>query len=123
MGIIKVQIVSVPVVDQDRSAAFYTDALGFKLIANEPMGPTMRWVQLAVPSTTFSITLVTWFDQMPPGTLRGLMYNVDDVDAMAADLHARGYLADATVKEEPWGRYVTIDDPDGNSLILQQDPS
>ena len=122
MGIRSVQVISIPVADQDRSSTFYRDALGFVVVNDAPMGPTMRWLQMAVPTTDFTITLVTWFDEMPPGSLRGLVLSVDNVDEMARDLHDRGFLSDPTVLEEPWGRYVMVSDPDDNSLILVTPP-
>ncbi len=117
----RVQIVSVPSSDQDRSMAFYKDALGFEVINDAPMGPTMRWLQMAVPGTTFSITFTTWFDNAP-GSLQGFMLNVDDVEAFAAHLHSLGFLESTEVSQQPWGRYVTVRDPDGNGIIIQQDP-
>jgi uncharacterized glyoxalase superfamily protein PhnB len=29
----------------------------------------------------------------------------------------------AEIKEEPWGRYTTFQDPDGNGWILRQPPA
>jgi predicted enzyme related to lactoylglutathione lyase len=120
VSITGVQVISIPVSDQDRAAAFYKEALGFAVVDDVMMGPTMRWLRLGVPGTAFTITLVTWFEAMPPGSLRGLVLEVDDIDAMAAALHARGVLASAEVESQPWGRFVVVDDPDGNSLILQE---
>jgi catechol 2,3-dioxygenase-like lactoylglutathione lyase family enzyme len=122
VAIRKVQIVSIPVSNQERSRDWYHDALGFEVVNDSPMGPTMRWLQMGVPDTNFSITLVTWFDAMPPGSVQGLMFEVDDVDASAADLHARGFLDAASVDEQPWGRWVGLKDPDGNNILLQTPP-
>ena len=122
MSIQSVQVISIPVSDQNRSKEFYCQALGFHVENDQPMGPTMRWLQLALSNATFTISLVTWFDEMPPGSMKGLMLQVDNVDTVAKDLASRGYLDDPTVHEEPWGRYVTINDPDNNSLILMEPP-
>jgi predicted enzyme related to lactoylglutathione lyase len=118
MTVSSVQVVSIPVTDQDRSRAFYEDALGFALMADSPMGPGMRWVQIGVPGTDVSFTLVTWFESMPPGSQKGLVIGVLDIDEMARRLHAAGYIKDDKVDEQPWGRFVLLDDPDGNSLVL-----
>jgi catechol 2,3-dioxygenase-like lactoylglutathione lyase family enzyme len=121
MSVTSVKIVSIPVSDQDRSRAFYEDALGFELVADSPMGPTMRWLQIGVPGTDVSFTLVTWFDSMPPGSQNGLVIGVTDLDETAKRLHAKGYLKEDKVDEQPWGRFVTLNDPDGNSLVLTPD--
>lgn len=123
MAVKRVWVLSIPVSDQERSKAFYRDALGFEVVQEAQMGPGMRWVQLGVPNTEFTVTLTTWFDQMPPGSLQGLVLEVDDIDATARDLHAKGYLADATVDTQPWGRFVILRDPDENAIVLQVPPA
>ena len=122
MAITGVQVFSLPVTDQDRARDFYVDVLGFELVNDLPMGPGMRWVQVRPPGGSTSITLVTWFDQMPAGSLQGLMFAVDNVDELAGALFAKGYLESSDVAQEPWGRYVVLKDPDGNSIILQEPP-
>ncbi len=122
MPIRHVSIVSVPVSDPDRSIAFFRDKLGFVVLRDSPMGPNMRWVQVAPPGALTSLTLVTWFDAMPPGSVQGLLFNTDDIDGMHASLTAAGVAPDE-VKSAPWGRYFTFKDPDGNGYVLQQDPS
>jgi len=116
----QIKITSVPVSDQDRAKAFYTDVLGLSLLQDVQMGPEMRWVQVAPTGSDSSLTLVTWFPSMPAGSIRGLVLGVADIDATAADLRAAG-LDVPDVEEAPWGRFVQIADPDGNGLVLQQD--
>jgi catechol 2,3-dioxygenase-like lactoylglutathione lyase family enzyme len=116
----RVLVVSVPVSDQDRAREFYTEVLGFTVESDTPMGPDMRWVMLNAPDGGAAITLVTWFDTMPAGSLRGLVLDVEDVDATHARLTALGYEFPDGVQRMPWGRFVTLDDPDGNGLVLQQ---
>ena len=122
MSIDSFEIISVPVSDQQRSKAFYRDVLGFELIRESPMGPGMSWIQLAPRGQSVTIALVTWFEQMKPGGLQGVMINTSDIDAEHAALRSRG-LELTEVKEEPWGRYAMFSDPDGNGWILRQPPA
>ncbi|MFI7609064.1 VOC family protein [Micromonospora sp. NPDC049366] len=120
MTVTHVKIVSVPVRDQDRARDFYLDVLGFDLIFDNPMGPAGRWVQVAPKGAATALTLVTWFPSMPPGSLKGLVFETDDLDGDVAQLRERGVvLADGGIQDAPWGRYVTFDDPDGNGIVLQ----
>ncbi|GAB2667990.1 glyoxalase superfamily protein [Kribbella swartbergensis] len=112
-------IVSVPVSDQDRSKAFYTEKLGFDVRADNMFGE-LRWVQLQPPGGGTSITLVTWFPTMPPGSLKGLVIECDDVDATAAELTGRGLTLNEDIQDAPWGRFTSLDDPDGNGWVIQQ---
>jgi catechol 2,3-dioxygenase-like lactoylglutathione lyase family enzyme len=121
MTIHSFEIVSVPVSDQQRAKAFYRDVLGFELIREEPMGPGMSWIQLAPRGQSVTIALVTWFEQMKPGGLQGVMVNTSDLDADHRLLRGRG-LDIGDIHEEPWGRYALFKDPDGNGWILRQPP-
>ncbi len=112
-----VAVVSVPVTDQDRAAAFYTEHLGFTVIADMAMGPEMRWVQLAAGTAPTTLTLVTWFGTMTAGSIEGLVIDVADPDACRAGLAAVGVEC-SELADEPWGRYFTCRDPDGNGLVV-----
>ena len=122
MAIKSFEILSVPVSDQQRSKQFYRDVVGFELLREEPMGPGQSWIQLAPPGCLMTIALVTWFETMRPGGLQGVMLNVTDIEQDHKELSERG-LKLAEIKQEPWGRYATFQDPDGNGWILRQPPA
>lgn len=121
MAIHSFEIISVPVADQQRAKAFYRDILGFELLREQPMGPGMSWIQLAPKGHAVTIALVSWFEQMKPGSLQGLMVNTDDLDGDHRLLTGRG-LKLTEIRQEPWGRYAMFEDPDGNGWILRQPP-
>ncbi|MBV8658792.1 MAG: VOC family protein [Burkholderiales bacterium] len=121
MTISSFEIISVPVSDQERAKCFYRDVLGFELIREMPMGPETKWIQLSPAGQITTIALVTWFDTMKPGGLQGVMLNVTDIDADYALLTSRGLKLSA-IGQEPWGRYATFTDPDGNGWILREAP-
>ena len=81
-----VQLFSVPVTDQARARDFYVGVLGFELVREQPMGPGRQWVQVRPRGAETAITLVTWFDEMPAGSVRGLVLETDDLDGDAARL-------------------------------------
>ena len=122
MPIHSFEIISVPVSDQQRAKRFYQDVLGFELVRESPMGPGMNWIQLAPRGHSVTIALVTWFDQMKPGGLQGVMLNTDDINAEHARLRNLG-LDIGEVAEQPWGRYAMFADPDGNGWVLRQPPT
>lgn len=115
----RLDVVSIPVSDQDRAKAFYRDVLGFEELADQRMGPEMRWVQLAPQGADTSVTLVNWFESMPAGSLKGLVLHTATLDADVAALHGKG-VETSPITSAPWARYVTLSDPDGNGLVLQQ---
>jgi catechol 2,3-dioxygenase-like lactoylglutathione lyase family enzyme len=113
-----VQLFSVPVSDQDRAIDFYVNTLGFSVESDSDMDPDMRWVMLTLPGAQTAITLVTWFPSMPAGSLRGLVLETDDLEASVASMTERG-AAPSEIQDAPWGRFVQLDDPDGNGIIVQ----
>jgi catechol 2,3-dioxygenase-like lactoylglutathione lyase family enzyme len=115
-----VQVVSVPVSDQDRARDFYVDVLGLELLRDAQMQPGMRWVQVAPRGSAATLTLVTWFDTMPAGSLRGLVLETDDLDGDVERFRGRGVPLPDGVEDQPWGRFVRVTDPDGNVLIVQE---
>jgi catechol 2,3-dioxygenase-like lactoylglutathione lyase family enzyme len=119
MAIAHINVISLPVTDQDRARDFYVNTLGFELVADTPVGPGMRWVQVRPQHGQASITLVTWFDTMPAGSVKGTVLETSDLDGDVAGLQARGVTIDGGIQAAPWGRFVTFDDPDRNGLILQ----
>jgi catechol 2,3-dioxygenase-like lactoylglutathione lyase family enzyme len=113
-----VQIVSVPVEDQERAKTFYVDTLGFELRADNSWGEGMRWVEVAPRGSSTSLSLVTWFESMPAGSLQGLVVAADDVHATYDKLAAKGVTFDSSLMEQPWGTEAVFRDPDGNGLVL-----
>ena len=119
MNINRIAIISIPVKDQQAAKAFYTGKLGFTVLAENPMGPNQTWVQLGIPGAQTSITLVTWFDNMPPGSAQGMVLDTSDIVADHAELQAKGVDV-SPVEDQPWGIFTTFVDPDGNGWVLQQ---
>ncbi|MDA0339347.1 MAG: VOC family protein [Proteobacteria bacterium] len=115
----RIDIVSIPVADQKIAKQFYQDLLGFELVRENPMGPGQTWVQLGLPGAETSITLVTWFDSMPPGSVQGLVIDTDDAGKTHAQLIEKG-LEISDLQDAPWGKFATFTDPDGNGWVLQQ---
>lgn len=120
MAITQVRMFSLPVRDQDRARDFYVNVLGFGLVRDNPMGPDARWVQVTPKGAQTAITLVTWFPSMPPGSVKGTVLETDNLDGDVADLTAKGVEIEQGIQVEPWGRFITFDDPDGNGIVLQE---
>jgi catechol 2,3-dioxygenase-like lactoylglutathione lyase family enzyme len=116
---LRIAVISVPVADQARARDFYRDTLGFTVLAEHPgvMGPGRDWIMLGAPGGGSSITLVNWFDSMPAGSLRGLVIHTKDIDSEHRRLRDGGLAID-DIQSEPWGRFATFRDSEGNGLVL-----
>jgi catechol 2,3-dioxygenase-like lactoylglutathione lyase family enzyme len=118
----KLELVAVPVTDVDRAKAFYTDQVGFIADHDHQVNENLRFVQLTPPGSACSIVLGTGITTMPPGSQQGLQMVVSDAAAARQQLIDHGVAA-SDVDEQPWGRFVTFSDPDGNTWALQQLPA
>lgn len=115
----KIEVISIPVTDQERSKLFYQQ-LGMVILAEAPFAEGQRWVQLGFPGQDASVTLVTWFPKMPAGCIQGLVIKTDDLEKDIADLTAKGVTI-GDVEQTPWGKFLSVKDPDGNALSLHQE--
>jgi catechol 2,3-dioxygenase-like lactoylglutathione lyase family enzyme len=118
---VRLELVTVPVSDADRAVAFYVEKVGFVLDHDVRVDENVRFIQVTPPGSACSIMLDSFSGVMPPGSQRGLQAVVDDADAARADLVSRGVEV-SEVDEQPWGRFVYFEDPDGNTWALQQIP-
>lgn len=111
---------SVPVNDQEQAKSFYTEILDFELRADNQWGEGMRWIEVAPEGATASLTLVTWFEAMPPGSLQGLVVATEDIEATHKKLVDRGVHFDMPPTDLPGGAQAVFRDPDGNGFVLWQ---
>ena len=118
----KLEVVFVPVTDVDRAKAFYVDQVGFHADHDHQVSDALRFVQLTPPGSACSVAMGTGITDMEPGSQRGVMIVVEDVESARQQLIDRGVQA-SDVDVQPWGSFVTFSDPDGNSWSLQQLPS
>ncbi len=115
-----ISIVSLPVSDQERAKRFFVEKLDWVVLRDEPMGPDARWLQIAPNAgATTSFALVTWFEHMKPGSLRGVVLNTGDLPRAHTVLRERG-VAIGDIEHAPWGDFATFDDIDGNGFLLVQ---
>jgi uncharacterized glyoxalase superfamily protein PhnB len=79
-------------------------------------------VQMTPPGSACSIAFGTGLGvRLEPGMQDTIQVVVPDADEALAHLRSLGVEASG-VDEQGWGRFVTFDDPDGNSWTLQQLP-
>jgi predicted enzyme related to lactoylglutathione lyase len=119
MGIDHIQIISIPVSDQDRARDFYLDVLGWELVADNDAGEK-RWVEVAPRHGQTSFALVTWFPEMKPGSMQGIVLATTDIEKAYTVLVERGIEFHGPIEDGPFSRITSFSDPDGNGLVLHQ---
>jgi len=115
----KIELISVPVTDQQKAKDFYVNVLGFSILMEGPFGNNQMWIQLGLPGTETSIALVNWFEKMTPGCLQGLIIETADIELERQRLLAKGVTV-GDIRVEPWGKFLQLEDGDGNQWSFHQ---
>lgn len=123
--------VPVTVLDVDQSLPFYRDALGFEVVSDVANGG-FRWVSLAVPGQS-GLNLVLSAPGagrsaddaaalerlVAKGAMGGLVFTVEDLDAVFETVSASGAEVLQEPKVQPWGpRDCAFRDPSGNMVRI-----
>jgi len=117
----KIELITLPVSDVDRAKAFYVDQVGFNADHDHTVNPELRFVQLTPPGSACSIAFGNGLTDAEPGSEKGVMMVVDDIETAHAELSGRG-VGVSEIDDQAWGRFVHFQDPDGNAWAIQQLP-
>jgi catechol 2,3-dioxygenase-like lactoylglutathione lyase family enzyme len=129
----KFEVVVIPVSDVERAREFYV-GLGWRLDADFA-GEGFRIVQVTAPGSPCSIHFGSGITAAVPGSVRGLILIVNDIESARAELIEKGvdvgepfHYADIRGPRvpgpDPEGRsycsWAAFNDPDGNEWLLQE---
>jgi catechol 2,3-dioxygenase-like lactoylglutathione lyase family enzyme len=122
---------SIYVLDQDRALDFYVGVLGLEVATDADLG-FMRWLTVRVPGDSKEILLERpgppAHDPQTAAEVRSLVskgagggwlgFSTDDVDAVHAELVARGVEITQPPTDQSYGRDMGLRDPFGNNLRI-----
>ncbi len=114
-----IKFVSIPVTDQNRALAFYTEKLGFRVLTDQPFDDKQRWIELTIPGAATGVVLFTpkgHEDRV--GTFVNTSFYCDDLDSTYAELSSRGVEFVSPPAKQPWGHFAMFKDPDGNQFVV-----
>lgn len=120
--ITRVRTVGVPVADQDRALAFYTDVLGFEVRLDAPIAEAARWIEVAPPQSPTSIALVAAAQDVR-GVDTGVRFSVPDAQSAYDGMTVRGVQVDELLRWEGMPAMYSFVDPDGNRFYVVEDPA
>jgi predicted enzyme related to lactoylglutathione lyase len=121
MMIKNVDFVSIPVADQRRALAFYTEKLGFTVFTDQPFNDKQRWIEMKIGGAQTKVVLFTpegHEDRV--GGFQSMTFNCDDVERTYAELRDKGVEFVSPPRKESWGVSAIFKDSEGNQFVLGQ---
>lgn len=114
-----IKFVGIPVRDQDVALKFYTEALGMKVMTDQPFTPKQRWIELMIPGADTGVALFTPDGhENRIGESQSISFWCDDVFATADAMKKKGVVFTKEPTAESWGSFAVFKDADGNQLVL-----
>lgn len=114
-----VRTVAVPVTDQVRAVAFYTDLLGFQIRMDAPLDEIGgRWIELAPSGAETTIALTPANGQNSAGIATGIRLRTTDAVGLHDQLSERQVDVDAVLSWPGVPPMFGFRDPDGNGLTI-----
>jgi catechol 2,3-dioxygenase-like lactoylglutathione lyase family enzyme len=114
-----IKFVCIPVRNQDVALKFYTEAMGLKVVTDQPFTDTQRWIELLIPGAETGLALFTpEGHEKRIGEFQSVSFWCEDVFATAKALKSKGVTFAQEPKDEPWGSIAVLRDPDGNQFAL-----
>lgn len=119
----------IQVFDMPTSLAFYRDVMGFQIISDSPEDGRCDWVWLKSGESELMLNTAYEADARPPSMDRArlsahsdttLFFGCEDVDAVHAELRARGVAAREPTVTGYGMKQVYLTDPDGYEICFQQ---
>jgi lactoylglutathione lyase len=108
--------------DQDEAVKFWTEQLGFTVIAEENNPQEMRWIEIA-PTTDAETSIILhdkdFVSKMSPGLNLGtpsLMFFTDNFDQLYRDLSEKTTVGE--IVEMPSGRVFNFADNEDNYFAV-----
>jgi len=126
----KLELIVVPVSNQDRAKDFYIEKAGFQLDVDHKAGD-FRVVQATPPGSACSIALMK--NPESAGSLQGLHLIVSDIEAARSMLVQRGVdvselfhfeagqqVSGPDSERSDYNTFCTFNDPDGTGWMIQE---
>eukprot|EP01138_Halocafeteria_seosinensis_P011532 gb/GECG01011780.1/.p1 GENE.gb/GECG01011780.1/~~gb/GECG01011780.1/.p1 ORF type:complete len:120 (+),score=18.15 gb/GECG01011780.1/:1-360(+) len=110
----EIAVVSIPVSDQQDAKRFYTEVLKFELVKDEKMDESSNWIQ--VRPTGSSATFSLWATNSIHPTC--IVLEVTNLETAVKELRQQGVEV-SEPKEQHWGTFSMLKDPDGNTIVLK----
>ncbi|MEM7673630.1 MAG: VOC family protein [Verrucomicrobiota bacterium] len=123
----KITLTSIPVQDQARALAFYTEKLGFEKKEDIPMGEH-RWLTVISPEGVTGVELLLeplgfepakdYYKSLYESGIPATQFESEDLDREIDALKARGVVFRGEAQEMDGAKFISFEDTCGNLICL-----
>lgn len=106
--------------DVAKLLAFYRDVMKMRVDRAHPSEAEAEFVEFDLGNDHWFTLLPEEHIGMKAGTGGGIVFEVDDIDAMLAAVRPHATSADEAVTDYPSCRIASFKDPEGNTVGLHQ---
>jgi catechol 2,3-dioxygenase-like lactoylglutathione lyase family enzyme len=115
-----IRTVAIPATDQDRSLAFFVDALGFEPRMDAELTAGFRWIEVAPPGSDVSVAIVASGPQLPTGVDTGIRFVTTDAEAAHESMRQHGVDVGELLRWPGVPVMFSFQDIDGNTFYLAE---
>jgi predicted enzyme related to lactoylglutathione lyase len=118
--ITKIATAAVYVDDQQKAKTFWTEKVGFEIVAEFPMGPNGSWLEVAPKGAESALviypkSMMTNWQELKPS----IVFVCDDIEATYSKMLENGVVFEGALQKMQWGTFATFKDEDGNSFLIK----
>ena len=115
-----IRTVAIPAQDQDKTLAFFTEALGFETRMDAEITAGFRWIEVAPPGSDVSVAIVAASPALPSGIDTGIRFVTTDADAEHASMERHGVDVGEMLRWPGVPAMFSFKDIDGNVFYLAE---
>lgn len=115
-----IKFAELPVEDQERALAFYTEKLGLEVIKDAPYQDGWRWIELSQPGAQTHLLLTRRTEGAAEDAPR-LVWIVDSVEEVHRALVDKGIVFTQPPTQAPWNPdqiFAQFRDSEGNGIVI-----
>ncbi|MCF6093792.1 VOC family protein [Microaerobacter geothermalis] len=116
----QIATVAIYVEDQQKAKEFWTEKVGFDVVAEFPMGPNAFWLEVAPEGAQSRLVIYPkemmkdWNEKKP-----SIVFETDDILGTYETMKANGVEFLEEPQKMQWGTFVRFKDTDGNEFLLK----
>jgi predicted enzyme related to lactoylglutathione lyase len=112
--------VAIPATDQDRTAAFFIEQVGFESRMDAELTEGFRWIEVGPSGSDVSVAIVAASSSYPAGVDTGIRFLTTDAEAEHASMQEHGVDADDILRWPGVPTMFSFRDIDGNVFYLAE---